>query len=81
MFFVALLSGNCTDIFSYLYIYIYIYIYIPRKARAEGPSIERLINMLASGAKPREFKQKICFLDFTRLSFQGTTNFFNLANF
>ena len=36
---------------------------IPRKARAEGPSVARLINLSGrvgpSGAKPREFERKV----------------------
>ena len=36
---------------------------IPREARAEGPSVARLINLSGragpSGAKPREFERKI----------------------
>ena len=36
---------------------------IPREARAEGPSVARLINLSSragpSGAKPREFERKI----------------------
>ena len=38
-------------------------IFIPREARAEGPSVARLINLSGragpSGAKPREFERKI----------------------
>ena len=37
--------------------------FIPREARAEGPSVARLINLSGragpSGAKPREFERKI----------------------
>ena len=37
--------------------------YIPREARAEGPSVARLINLSGragpSGGKPREFERKI----------------------
>ena len=36
---------------------------IPREARAEGPSVARLINLSSragpSGAKPREFERKL----------------------
>ena len=39
------------------------YKFIPREARAEGPSVARLINLSGragpSGAKPREFERKI----------------------
>ena len=39
------------------------HIFIPREARAEGPSVARLINLSGragpSGAKPREFERKI----------------------
>ena len=43
--------------------HIYLPILIPREARAEGPSVARLINLSGragpSGAKPREFERKI----------------------
>ena len=46
--------GGCISYFRGLF---------PREARAEGPSVARLINLSGrrqrSGAKPREFKPKI----------------------
>ena len=43
---------------------------IPREARAEGPSVARLINLSGragpSGAKPREFERKIYLLRSTK---------------
>ena len=43
---------------------------VPREARAEGPSVARLINLSGragpSGAKPREFERKIYLLRSTK---------------
>ena len=51
-------NGSETEVYT-----IIIIIIIPREARAEGPSVARLINLSGragpSGAKPREFERKI----------------------
>ena len=51
--------------FQLLFLKVYtVILLIPREARAEGPSVARLINLSGraegpSGAKPREFERKI----------------------
>ena len=56
---------------------------VPREARAEGPSVARLINLSGragpSGAKPREFERKV-YLRSTKenaslISFLGPVSF------